>query len=493
MAEKTKQKTIRDYPCSIEAEQAVLGAIISDNDVANRIACNIQEDDFYTSIYKKIFAQIKKLINQNKPVDLVMLASSLEREGILQEVGGVTTLDELLDSIPSTANIDYYVNILKKNSTLRKVITNCRDIIDTAYKEDDAEKVLAVAEALIYKISENNESSELAHISNATVEVMERIEKAYSENGSQGGLKVGFKNLDEATNGFMPGQMIVLAARPGCGKTSFAMNMVTNIASRKDSKEVVAVFDLEMSAVELVFRMMSNVAGIDSRDIQNGLENKEGLDKVWLAQDVLKNSNVYIDDSAMITCEQIMSKCRRLKAQKGRLDFVVIDYLQLISPSAATASRSKNEQVGEISRFIKLLAKELKVPVLILSQMSRSIENRDREDKTPKLSDLRESGSIEQDADIVAFLVDGEFAVDNGKTAITLMLAKHRNGSTGELYYEWDKSQMRFKPTVANRIIPQNTQSSNALEENVAEAMSGFEAPPDDPGADAYVDLSELG
>ena len=186
MAEKANQKTIRNYPCSVEAEQAVLGAIISDNDVANRIACNIQEDDFYTSIYKKIFAQIKKLINQNKPVDLVMLASSLEREGVLQEVGGVTTLDELLDSIPSTANIDYYVNILKKNSVLRKVITNCRDIIDTAYKEDDAEKVLAVAEALIYKISENNESSELAHISNATVEVMERIEKAYSESGSQG-------------------------------------------------------------------------------------------------------------------------------------------------------------------------------------------------------------------------------------------------------------------------------------------------------------------
>ncbi len=489
---KTKQKTIRDYPCSIEAEQAVLGAIISDNDVANRIACNIQEDDFYTSIYKKIFAQIKKLINQNKPVDLVMLASSLEREGILQEVGGVTTLDELLDSIPSTANIDYYVNILKKNSTLRKVIMNCRDIIDTAYREDDAEKVLAVAEALIYKISEGNDSSELAHISNATVEVMERIEKAYSDNGSQGGLKVGFKNLDEATNGFMPGQMIVLAARPGCGKTSFAMNMVTNIASRKDSKEVIAVFDLEMSAVELVFRMMSNVAGIDSRDIQNGLENKEGLDKVWLAQDVLKNSNVYIDDSAMITCEQIMSKCRRLKAQKGRLDFVVIDYLQLISPSASTASKSKNEQVGDISRFIKLLAKELKVPVLILSQMSRSIENRD--DKQPKLSDLRESGSIEQDADIVAFLTDGEFAVDEGNTPITLMIAKHRNGSIGELYYEWDKSKMRFKPTVANRIIPHAATEQQAIpQENIADTLSGFDVPPDDPGIEGYVDISELG
>lgn len=231
MADKVSaKKIVRNTPCSVEAEQAVLGAIISDNDVANRIVCNIQPEDFYTSIYKTIFNQIKLLINQNKPVDFVMLASSLEREGKLQEVGGITTLDELIDSIPSTANIDYYVNILKKNSTLRQIIANCKNIVDTAYTEEDADKVLAVAESLIYNISAKSDTTELTHISNTTVEVMERIEKAYSENGSQGGLKVGFKNLDEATNGFMPGQMLVLAARPGCGKTSFAMNMVANLS-----------------------------------------------------------------------------------------------------------------------------------------------------------------------------------------------------------------------------------------------------------------------
>ena len=469
----------RNVPCSLEAEQAVLGAIISDNDVAVRIVCDIDESDFYASIYKTIFRQIKLLTNQNKPIDIVMLASSLDREGKLQEIGGVTTLDELIDSIPSTANVDYYVNILKMNSLRRKIIKECGEIINTSYKEEDAEKVLAVAESLIYNISEQKDSSSLMHISNTTVEVMDRIEKAYSDNGSQGGLKVGFRNLDEATNGFMPGQMIVLAARPGCGKTSFVMNMVSNIASKKDSEEVVAVFNLEMSAIELVLRMMSNIAGIDSRDLQKGLENKDGLDKIWVAQEVLKNSNVYIDDSAMITTEQIMSKCRRLKAQKGRLDLVVIDYLQLISPS--DRRKSKIEQVGDISRFVKLLAKELKVPVIILSQMSRSIETRD--DKTPKLSDLRESGAIEQDADIVAFLTEGDFEASNGNAPICFMIAKHRNGSVCDLYFEWDKSKMRFKPTIPTRFGIHSAQSKEgSSEESDMQSIEDIGAPiPEDP------------
>ncbi len=491
MAQDTNNRSaVRNIPCSIEAEQAVLGAIISDNEIAVRIVCDIDESDFYSNVYKTVFRQIKILTNQNKPVDIVMLASSLDREGKLQEIGGVTTLDELVDSIPSTANIDYYVNILKMNSLRRKIIKECGDIIATSYKEEDAEKVLAVAESLIYNISEQKESSSLMHISNTTVEVMERIEKAYSENGSQGGLKVGFKNLDEATNGFMPGQMIVLAARPGCGKTSFVMNMVSNIASRKDGKEVVAVFNLEMSAIELVLRMMSNIAGIDSRDIQNGLENREGLDKIWLAQDILKNSNVYIDDSAMITTEQIMSKCRRLKAQKGRLDLVVIDYLQLISPS--DSRKSKLEQVSDISRFVKLLAKELKVPVIILSQMSRSIENRD--DKTPKLSDLRESGAIEQDADIVAFLTEGEFEASNNATPICLMIAKHRNGSVCDLYFEWDKSKMRFKPTIPTRLTAHiSSNKPDAPDDAGLQSIDEIDAPiPEEPFDSSNFDIDEL-
>ncbi len=451
MAEEKRQNNInRSMPCSMEAEQAVLGAIISDNEVAIRIVSDLVVDDFYAQNHRIIFEQIQKLSRENKPIDIIMLASSLDREGLLAQIGGVTTLAEMVDSIPSTANIDYYVNILNMNSLRRRLIRECRGVIDKSYVEEDAEKVVAYAESQIYNVAEKKDSSSLLHVSNTTVEVMERISKAYQENGSEGGLKVGFRNLDEATNGFLPGQMIVLAARPGCGKTSFVMSMVANLASKKDSEEVVAVFNLEMSAGELVMRLISNIAGLDSRDLLGGLENQDNLDKVWGAQDILQKSNIYIDDTAGITTEQIMSKCRRLKMQKGRLDLVVIDYLQLITPS--DSNRSTLESVSKISRFIKILAKELKVPVIILSQMSRDIEKRD--DKEPKLSDLRDSGAIEQDADIVAFLTDGDFNVDAGNTAIKLMIAKHRNGSICDLYFEWDKSKMRFRPTIAQKFAP---------------------------------------
>lgn len=490
MAEEKRQNNIvRSMPCSMEAEQAVLGAIISDNDVAIRIVSDLVVDDFYAKNHKIIFAQIQKLSKDNKPIDIVMLASSLDREGLLVEVGGVTTLDELVDSIPSTANVDYYVNILNMNSLRRRLIRECRGVIDKCYEEEDAEKVVAYAESQIYNVAEKKDSSSLLHVSNTTVEVMERIEKAYSDNGSQGGLKVGFKNLDEATNGFTPGQMIVLAARPGCGKTSFVMNMVANLAIKENSEEVVAVFNLEMSAGELVMRLISNIAGLDSRDLLGGLENKDNLDKVWGAQDILQKSNIYIDDTAGITTEQIMSKCRRLKMQKGRLDLVVIDYLQLITPS--DSNRSTLESVSKISRFIKILAKELKVPVIILSQMSRDIEKRD--DKEPKLSDLRDSGAIEQDADIVAFLTDGDFNVDAGNAAIKLMIAKHRNGSICDLYFEWDKSKMRFRPTIATRISP--TLKNNG--DGDMQSAGGIDVPlPDAPDEGDFsvggVDVSDL-
>lgn len=451
MAEEKRQNVIRRaMPCSLEAEQAVLGAIMSDNEVAIRIVSDLSADDFYAKNHKIIFEQIQKLSKENKPIDIVMLASSLDMDGLLSEVGGVTTLDELIDSIPSTANVDYYVNIINMNSLRRRLIRECSGVIEKAYAEEDAEKVVAYAESQIYNVSEKKESSSLLHISNTTVEVMDRIVKAYNEKGSQSGLKVGFKNLDEATNGFLPGQMIVLAARPGCGKTSFVMNMVANLAAKPDSEEVVAVFNLEMSAGELVLRLVSNITGVDSRDLANGLENKGNLDKVWVAQDLLQRSNVYIDDTAAITTEQIMSKCRRLKMQKGRLDLIIIDYLQLITPSES--GKNTLENVTKISRAIKILAKELKAPVIILSQMSRSIDQ--REDKEPKLSDLRDSGAIEQDADIVAFLTDGEFNVEAGNVPIRLMIAKQRNGAVCDLYYEWDKSKMRFKPTIPTRIVP---------------------------------------
>ncbi|MEG2561482.1 MAG: replicative DNA helicase [Clostridia bacterium] len=454
-------KKIKAMPVSVEAEQAVLAAIISDNEVAVRIVCNLSEDDFYSPAHREIFKQIKALMAQNKPVDIIMLSNALEREDKLTNVGGVTMLAEIVDSIPSTANCDYYVTILQRNSLLRNIIRRCNEIISTAYEEEDAAKVLAVAEALIYNISQQKETNGLVHVSETAIEVANLLATVFNTKEVLGGLKVGISSLDGETNGFRGGQLIVLAARPGCGKTTFAMNMVANVIKNSETKDkVVAVFNLEMSAKELVIRLISNLAKVDSKSLQAGSQSMQELSRMWEASAVLNESNVFIDDSSLISAEQILSKCRRLKAQKGALDLVVVDYLQLMDTTVANKNASKQQQVSETSRAMKILAKELNVPVILLSQMSRSIEQRD--DKTPMLSDLRESGAIEQDADMVMFLTEGDFEIyQENCAAIYLLLAKHRNGQTGKFPLKWEKNLMNFVP-VSNIVVLSKEQKEAA-------------------------------
>lgn len=468
--QKKENTGLRVLPNNYEAEQAVLGAILSDNDIANDIVCDLREEDFYTPAHKIVFKCIKGLNTNNKPIDIVMLSNQLTLEDNLEKIGGVPMLVDLAQSISSTANCNYYVNILKQKSLLRSIIRSCNDIIGSSYEVEDAEKVLALAESLIYGISENKQNSSLLHISEATVEVLKRITDQYQHKTTNTSLKVGFSNLDEHTNGFMGGQLIILAARPGCGKTSFAMNMVANIAHQQPEK-VVAVFNLEMSASELVSRLISNIANIDGEILKDGsnLDDQNDMTKIWKAEAVLDQSNVYIDDTTLITAEQILSKCRRLKAQKGALDFVVVDYLQLMDSTSGYSS--KQQQVADTSRAFKVLAKELKVPVLVLSQMSRSIEKREQEglDATPKLSDLRESGAIEQDADIVFFLSKGDFELfGKDGEAIYLNIAKHRNGSTGNLAFAWKKSVMEFVP-VKNIVVKASEVKSQSSESDATE------------------------
>lgn len=468
--QKKENTGLRVLPNNYEAEQAVLGAILSDNDIANDIVCDLREEDFYTPAHKIVFKCIKGLNTNNKPIDIVMLSNQLTLEDNLEKIGGVPMLVDLAQSISSTANCNYYVNILKQKSLLRSIIRSCNDIIGSSYEVEDAEKVLALAESLIYGISENKQNSSLLHISEATVEVLKRITDQYQHKATNTSLKVGFSNLDEHTNGFVGGQLIILAARPGCGKTSFAMNMVANIA-RQQPEKVVAVFNLEMSASELVSRLISNIANIDGEILKDGsnLDDQNDMTKIWKAEAVLDQSNVYIDDTTLITAEQILSKCRRLKAQKGALDFVVVDYLQLMDSTSGYSS--KQQQVADTSRAFKVLAKELKVPVLVLSQMSRSIEKREQEglDATPKLSDLRESGAIEQDADIVFFLSKGDFELfGKDGEAIYLNIAKHRNGSTGNLAFAWKKSVMEFVP-VKNIVVKASEEKSQNSESDATE------------------------
>ncbi len=451
---KIKQEEVKEamkvIPHSLEAEEAILGSILSDNEVAIDLVSDLSVEDFYSEIHKELFEEIKEINRNNLPVDIITLSNDLTKKGKLKKIGGMTKLTQLLEAVPSTANYQYYVTILQRNSLLRKIIRSCNEIIRNAHTQEDADKVLAVAESLIYNISSAKDTSSLVKVSDIMVDVMDAITEKYNTPNKEdiGGLRVGLDNLDQATNGFLPGQLLILAARPGCGKTSFCMNMVANLV-KSTPESVIAVFNLEMSSGELVNKLISNIAAVNSKSLQRGEIDSKQMSDIWAANAVLNDSELYIDDSASISAEQVLSKCRRLKAQKGRLDFIIVDYLQLMSSSRPELSRQ--QQVSDMSRLMKIMAKELKVPVLVLSQMNRDIEKGDGENakRKPVLSDLRESGAIEQDADMVMFLTEGEFELFNAADAeapITLIIAKHRNGSIGELDYKWNKATTTFTP-----------------------------------------------
>ena len=491
----------RTLPHNLEAEDAVLGAFLTDVDILAENLAKLREEDFYSLANRTVYNCMKDLAARSVPVDIVTVTGKLEKDGLLGEAGGLERLEELADTLPSAANSEYYISILKRDALMRRIIGTCTSVIDNAFSLDDAQKALALAEASIYEIGTENQRGELVQIGVPTLEVVDRLSEVFRTKRPATGLMTHYRNLDRMTNGFMPGQMIVLAARPGCGKTSFAMSIATNIAKYSPEK-VVAAFNLEMSSQELVQRILVSLTGIDNSTMIKGEETQEELQRLFEAQRQLSESNLYVDDTAAQTAEEIMSKCRRLKAKKKRLDFVIIDYMQLTSPSK-NRDGNRQQEVADTSRFIKMMAKELKVPVMVLSQMSRDIEK--REDKTPILADLRESGSIEQDADMVFFLnnADGENEDTVEKKNVSLIIAKHRNGATGTIYYVFDKKHMRFSVAVNKKMAESAPTAQEGAPENAAEiarklseeeeyyeADEGF-APLEEPEGGDY-DLSEL-
>ncbi len=457
----------RTLPHNLEAEDAVLGAFLTDADIMADNLAGLSEDDFYSPANRTVFECMKDLAAKSMPVDIVTVTGKLEREEKLADAGGLERLEELADTLPSAANCEYYIGILKRDSLMRRIIGTCGKVIDNAFSLDDAQKALAVAEASIYEIGTENQKGELVPISGPAIEVIDRLSEVYKTKKPATGLMSHYRNLDRMTNGFMPGQMIIIAARPGCGKTSFAMSIATNIAKYSPEK-VVAAFNLEMSSQELVQRILVSLTGIDNSTLIKGEETQDELQKLFEAQRQLSESRLFIDDTASQTAEEIMSKCRRLKAKQKRLDLVIIDYLQLMSPSK-NRDGNRQQEVADTSRFIKMMAKELKVPVIVLSQMSRDIEK--REDKTPMLADLRESGSIEQDADMVFFLnnADGENEDTVEKKNVSLIIAKHRNGATGTIYYVFDKKHMRFSVAVNKKQADNAAPSADGSPENVGD------------------------
>ena len=433
----------RVIPHNLEAEQSVLGCILIDNDTSVVAFGNIVEDDFYSATHKIIFGAMKTLFEKNSPVDLVTLSDSLTTNGKIENVGGIDYLTQLSDVVPSSANIRHYIEILKRKSVLRKIISAGNKIIQEGYEaSDDEQAALATAEKLVFDISREGERKELIPIANALPVVLERLDNIQRDPTALRGLKTGFYGLDDITNGLQKGTLIIIAARPGEGKTSLGLNICTNVAIKRKAK--VAIFSLEMSSTELTNRALCSVAAVDISKANKGELNAEELKRIFIANKELAKADIYIDDNSVITPAEIMSKCMRLKREQG-LDLVMVDYLGLMTGNTSRRE-SRQVEVADNSRYMKILSKELDVPVILISQLNRGVESRKGADARPVLSDLRESGAIEQDADIVMFIHsnkgENDADVDSGERE--LIIAKHRNGPQGTVRLRWMPSFTTF-------------------------------------------------
>ncbi|MGG1518998.1 replicative DNA helicase [Paenibacillus oryzisoli] len=427
-------------PQNIEAEQAVLGAILIHSDSLITAMERITSDDFYRGAHQRIFEAIVELAEEQEPVDLITLTARLQNKAQLEEIGGVTYLSELANAVPTAANIDYYAAIVEEKSMLRRLIRTATQIVSDGYaNEDNVGSMLSEAEAKILEISQRRSSTGFVVIRDVLMEVFEKVETLYSNKGSSTGVPSGFIDLDKMTSGFQRSDLIILAARPSVGKTAFALNVAQNVGVR--AKETVAIFSLEMGAAQLVQRMVCAEANVDANRMRTGMLEGDDWEKLTMAIGALSEANVYIDDSAQITVADIRAKCRRLQQEKG-LGMILIDYLQLIAGRGKGDNRQ--QEVSEISRTLKQIARELNVPVIALSQLSRGVEQ--RQDKRPMMSDLRESGSIEQDADIVAFLYRDDYydKESEKKNIIEIIIAKQRNGPVGTVELAFLKQFNKF-------------------------------------------------
>ncbi len=424
-------------PYNRDAEMALLGCMLIDSDIASEIIDKLHEDDFYQESHKYVLQAMQRVFNDRKPIDLVTVSDELESEGALEKAGGISYLTELTQITPSAANYKSYYEIISRDSMNRKLIRASRKIIEASMKSGDEKESLAFAEKSIYDISRQSERSALLGMSDGDVigEVLHKFEMLQADPDSFRGIPTGFKRLDRMTHGLQPGALIVLAARPGMGKTSLAMNLVEHAALH--AGKVCAVFSLEMPRSEIIQRLICSYANVSMQKALSGELSAKEWKKLMLAGDQLKKSKIYIDDSSRVTPGEILSKCRRLRSTAGSVDMIMIDYIQLMSSgdSKLAGTDNRTQEVASITRDLKIMAKELSVPVIALSQLRRI------QSKEPQLSDLRESGAIEQDADIVMFISRPEAIatkeeIDSGKIvkgAAELILAKHRAGEQGRV------------------------------------------------------------
>ncbi|OXS56627.1 replicative DNA helicase [Cohnella sp. CIP 111063] len=428
-------------PQNMEAEQAVLGAILLEAEALVSAMERLKSDDFYSVAHQRIYDAMVALNDDNQPIDLVTLASRLQDMGQMEEVGGIIYLTKLANAVPTAANVEYYATIVEEKAILRRLIRTATQIVSNGYAtEDDVGVLLNDAEARIMELSNRRTSTGFISIRDVLMEVFERVEFLYNNRGGVTGIPSGFVDLDRMTAGFQKNDLIIVAARPSVGKTAFALNVAQNVAVR--ASETVAIFSLEMSAAQLVQRIICAESNVDAQRMRTGHLEGDDWEKLSMAIGSLSEAQIYIDDTPGITVSDIRAKCRRLKKEKG-LGMILIDYLQLIQ-GRGKAGENRQQEVSEISRTLKQIARELEVPVIALSQLSRGVEQ--RQDKRPMMSDLRESGSIEQDADIVAFLYRDDYydKESEKKNIIEIIIAKQRNGPVGTVELVFLKNFNKF-------------------------------------------------
>lgn len=475
-------------PNNFDAEQALLGCMLIDNEILSDVLDGLDSEDFYQESHQYLISAIKIIFAERKPLDIVTLADRLESDGNLEKAGGISYITEITQSTPSAANYKYYLDIVKRDSINRKLIRAARDIVDFSKSSDDSVKSIQFAEQKIYNVSQINYTSSVKDIrqSDGIDKVLEKFQKLSADRDAFRGVPTGFIHLDRLTNGLQKSDLIVIAARPGMGKTSLAMNIVENAAVNHGL--VCAVFSLEMPEIQIIQRLLCSTAGVNMANALAGKLEQDDWKRLAKTSELLRNCKINIDDSSRVTPAEILSKCRRIKARNGgNLDLVMIDYIQLMSSGKRQGEENRTQEVASITRDLKIMAKELDVPVIALSQLRRI------QSGEPQLSDLRESGAIEQDADIVMFINRPDVAATDEeiekkhivKGMAEILLAKHRNGETGRIKLRFKGELTKFVNPEMNEEMEQRAQSEKRSgnrppEPDELAPLSEEDAPPED-------------
>lgn len=431
-------------PQSVDAEASLLGAILIDSDAIIKIVDIVHINDFYDERHGHIYAAIHKLYENRKPIDVLTLADELRANKLLERVGGAAYLTELTNYVPTAAHVEQYAAIVAQKAMRRRLIKASQDIVSLGYDESKSlQELIEVAESRLFEVSQQHVTQNIVSLETILSDSFDRLDELHKDKGKIRGIPTGFKDLDNVLAGFQRSDLIILAARPSMGKTALALNFAHNVAVK--ANEPVLIFSLEMSKEQLVDRMLAMESGVDAWALRTGNLSDSDFEKIGQAMGTLSEAQIFIDDTPSITVSDLRTKARR-EAHQRPLGLVIVDYLQLMSSGSRYSNDGNRvQEISEISRGLKGIARELNVPVLALSQLSRSVENRNPQ--IPQLADLRESGSIEQDADVVAFIYREEYyKPDTERKNITdVFIKKHRNGPTGGVELYFDKEKQRFR------------------------------------------------